>query len=96
MGGHAVQHVLIDFRLLVQSLHNLPLHKVLIPQVTLSQHTVQNHRGGSLHLRRGLPQLQRMPIPHLGKDTIEGWGGQLVPTKAYRTSLGTQNAPLVM
>lgn len=50
MWNHAVQHVLVDFCLSVQRFHNLPLHEVLIPQVTFSQHTVQHHRGRCLHL----------------------------------------------
>ena len=69
VGRHAVQHVLIDFRLFVQRFHHLPLHEVLVPQVALPQHAVQNHRGGRLHLRGSLPQPQRGPVSHLGKDS---------------------------
>lgn len=69
MGRHAVQHVLVDFGLLVQSLHHLPLHKILIPQVALPEHATQNHRGGRFHLHGRLPQPQRVPVSHLGKDT---------------------------
>ena len=72
VGRHAVQHVLIDFRLFVQHFHHLPLHEVLVPQVALPQHAVQNHRGGRLHLGGSLPQPQRGPVSHLGKDTRSG------------------------
>ena len=83
VGRHAVQHVLIDFSLFVQRFHNLPLHEVLVPQVALPQHAVQNHRGGRLHLSGSLPQPQRGPVSHLGKDTRSGWEvpGSSEPTR---------------
>lgn len=41
--SHGVQHILVNFCLLVQALHHLPLQEVLVPEVTFSQHSVQDN-----------------------------------------------------
>lgn len=41
--SHAVQNILVNFCLLVQALHHLPLQEVLVPEVTFPQYSVQDN-----------------------------------------------------
>lgn len=65
MWGHAIEDILKHLRLLVQCFTHFPLQQVHIPQVALSQHTVQHYRWWRFNLHRHSPSSQRVPISHL-------------------------------
>lgn len=65
MRGHAIEDILKHLCLFVQCLTHFPLQQVYVPQVALSQHTVQHYRRWCFHLHRHSPASQRVPISHL-------------------------------